>query len=225
MEVQFPAYSRKFKCRFNLLEKRQSLWCQWTWKSYSSRKQESLSGSTERIATHHSPRRISVVAHYTIWKTPMVCPNTHCPSILLTFFNQWSKNLERHSWRKGNLFRVDISTEIEVKYKIWGAEYLTLISCIFTGTVQGMTTKFADEGKFEDTPVWQIKRLGFFFFFFFCPLNIKEFYAFMKLWFCHNLLVAGLTGELEDIIGTNYWIVNDKCQRLRKIFTGFNRNL
>lgn len=167
MEVQFPAYSRKFKCRFNLLEKRQSLWCQWTWKSYSSRKQESLSGSTERIATHHSPRRISVVAHYTIWKTPMVCPNTHCPSILLTFFNQWSKNLERHSWRKGNLFRVDISTEIEVKYKIWGAEYLTLISCIFTGTVQGMTTKFADEGKFEDTPVWQIKRLGFFFFFFF----------------------------------------------------------
>jgi len=42
---------------------------------------------------YHPPRRISIVAHYTIGKTAMVCPNAHCSSIFLTFLNQWCENL------------------------------------------------------------------------------------------------------------------------------------
>jgi hypothetical protein len=43
---------------------------------------------------HHSPWRISIVAHDAVRKTTMVCSNTHGSSILLALLNQWSKDLK-----------------------------------------------------------------------------------------------------------------------------------
>lgn len=42
---------------------------------------------------YHSTWRIPIIAHNTIRKTSMICPNTHCPTVLFTFLDQRSKNL------------------------------------------------------------------------------------------------------------------------------------
>lgn len=82
----------------------QAYWSVWHRGAWRLKKTSTKSCPVElkKITVHHSPWRIPIVTHYAIWKTSMVGPNTHCSSILLTFFHQRSKNLV---WLKSKSFR------------------------------------------------------------------------------------------------------------------------